>query len=258
MNFLIKFLLLILVSLTYFSCENKVKKTKKNHSELSSDSITETGSRLTKDQSITKELLNIQDLVRDSNTYHSHHLIDFNKDSVPELLVISMSSIRSQCSSILFDTLCFEMNLELFGGEQNSWVSLSRYSIPDFNSRILKIDTLDNINIITYQKHTGYSKGFTKENYLYNNGSFFLKSVSKEVTTKLYSAYGTSQDSWKYSLNMNNQKGDLLWSKIRQVADGLVFSDSTINFNTLNVEIELGQTYSFDSLIGEKNKFYYY
>lgn len=258
MNCLIKFLLLILVSFTYFSCENEVNETKKNQSELSSDSITEAGSRLIKDKSITNELLNIQDLVRDSNTYHSHHLIDFDKDSVPELLVISMSSIKSQCSSILFDTLCFEMNLELFRDKQNSWVSLSRYSIPDFNSRTLKIDSLDNINIITYQKHTGYSKGFIKENYLYNNGSFFLKSVSKEVTTKLYSAYGTSEDSWNYSLNINNQRGDLRWSKIRQVSDSLVFSDSTINFNVPNVEIELGQMYSFDSLIGVKNKFYYY
>jgi hypothetical protein len=258
MNFLIKFLLLILISLTYFSCENKGKESKKNQLELSSDSITETGNRLIKGESITNEVLNMQDLVRDSNTYHSHHFIDFDKDSVPELLVISMTSIRSQCSSILFDTLCFEMNLELFGDRQNSWVSLSRYSIPDFNSRTLKIDSLDNINIITYQRHTGYSKGFIKENYLYNNGRFFLTSVSKEVTTKLYSAYGTSQDSWNYSLNMNNQKGNLIWSKIRQVTDSLVFSDSTINFNVLNVEIELGRTYSFDSLIGEKNKVYYY
>lgn len=135
---------------------------------------------------------------------------------------------------------------------------MSNYSLPDFKSRAVKLDTNNYLEIKSFVKYSGHSKGELREKFKLKGDSLILSKINYWVKTKLYSGYGTSFDEWNYKISFNKDSSFVKWTKVRLLGDSLNFKDTLIPIQLETKGIPLGTYHSLKDIIGDKNLYHHY
>ena len=209
-------------------------------------------------KTINRDSLSIQKLVPPENIYHGHFITDLDNDSIHELILLSKTTDSSECLSFEYDLNCVNMDINIFLEKQDNWIPLSNYSLPDFESRVVKLDTNNYFEIKSFVKYTGHSKGELREKFKLRGDSLMLSKINYWVKTKLYSGYGTSFDEWNYKISFNKDTSFVKWTKARLLHDSLNFKDTLIPIQLETKGIPLGTYHSLKDIIGDKNLYHHY
>ena len=214
-------------------------------------------------QITNSDSVTIRKLVSGKNVYRKHFFVDFDKDSVQELVILSESPEYSDCLT-MGDSLCVYAYLNIYRYVKQEWKQVHEYKLPDLESTIIKTDSASDLIIRYKSRPSGYSRQEKTEIYRYKNDHYYLQMINLLIDTKANFSPGTDTDSWDYSIDLANRRVKIVYYRLREIEDDdgrskLVSTDTTM-FREISKDFFIvpGNGYFLDTLIGEENMIYYY